>query len=132
MHWAADYIGLGWEYGATGPLSYDCWNFVREVQESRFNVQLPVIQYRKDWMQATEEMQHHPEHQNWMQVDSPEEGDIVMMARNRLPLHIGVWIKANMKQGVLHCAEPGGVTFQTRSELQMMGWGNLKFFRHKS
>lgn len=132
MHWAADYIGIAWEYGATGPFAYDCWNFVRMVQERHYGVHLPEVAYDPDnWRNATEEMLHHPEHQNWEQVYEPQDGDVVMMARNRLPLHIGLWINTGKSRGVLHCAEPCGVVFNGPFELRSLGWGSLKFYRHK-
>jgi hypothetical protein len=62
-------------------------------------------------------------------VDDPREGDLVLMARNRRPVHIGVMVQANGHLGVLHCMEPSGVVFSSIGGLVAVGWGTLTYYR---
>jgi len=130
MHWASEYIGIQWEYGARGPDSYDCWNFVREVQSKKFNVDVPIIEY-VDQRDVFYQLQHNAELDRWKQVESPIEGDIVMMARAKIPAHVGIWINANNDEGILHCLQGSGVVFMRQNSIRSNGWGQLKFYRRK-
>jgi cell wall-associated NlpC family hydrolase len=130
-HWATQYIGLSWEYGGQGPEAYDCWNFVRKIQRDHFGVEVPIIVI-EDQRQASHEMQANSELDNWQSVDVPQEGDIVMMARAKIPAHIGVCVRANNQIGVLHCIQKSGVVFTAMSMLSSNGWGSLKYYRHKT
>lgn len=130
-HWAGHYIGTPWRYGSQGPDAYDCWNFIREIQLTRFGVDVPVIEYT-DQRDVSHQLQHNTELDRWAQVESPIEGDIVMMARAKIPAHVGVWIKANGDEGVLHCVKGSGVVFTRRSGLRTSGWGQLKYYRLKN
>ena len=128
-HWAADYIGLPWEYGKEGPEAFDCWGFVRAVQRDRFGVDMPAVPAPESWAHAHALIEQHDERRNWERVREPREGDLVLMARNRLPVHIGVLIGANGKLGVLHCVQPSGVVFNTVQSLASCGWGALTYYR---
>ncbi len=131
-HWATQYIGLPWEFGAAGPDKFDCWGFVRMAEKVHFGIDMPHVGYAADWHETANHLKVHPERANWNLVTTPSEGDVVMMARNRLPIHIGVWINANNTSGVLHCLEGSGVLFHAAKNLRMNGWGSLQYFRHKS
>lgn len=130
-HWATGYVGIPWAYGAQGPDCYDCWNFVREVQIKHFGIDVPVILYA-DQRDVSNQLQHNPELDNWVHVNAPAEGDIVMMARAKIPAHVGVWIAANETQGVLHCLKGIGVVFTRQNMIQSSGWGQLKYYRRKA
>lgn len=129
-HWATPYVGKRWAYGGLGPDEYDCWNFVREVQKKRFSVDVPVITYT-DQRDVFHHLQHNPELDRWRQVTSPIEGDIVMMARAKIPAHVGIWISANGKEGILHCLQGAGVVFTPSNMISSSGWGLLKYYRRK-
>jgi cell wall-associated NlpC family hydrolase len=129
IHWAFDYVGLPWVYGARGPNEFDCWGFVKYIQTTKFRIEMPDIDVPSNWAAAYDQIQHHEERTKWDEVIDPVEGDVVLMARNRLPIHIGIAVLANGSIGVLHCLQNTGVVFQTKQNLQMSGWGNLRFFR---
>lgn len=131
-HWATRYIGKSWCYGAQGPDAYDCWNFVCEVQRTEYGINMPLIDYGQDQRLASFHMRENPELHNWNKIESPIEGDIVMMARAKIPAHIGVWIVANGKQGILHCLQGVGVVFQQASMITISGWGSLQYYRRKA
>jgi len=131
-HWAINYIGKPWEYGAQGPDTFDCWGFTRFVQFEHFNIELPFISVPKDWMESKYEIEHNAERALWVKVETPIEGDIVLMARNKVPVHIGITIFANNKLGVLHCAQGCGVVFQDPIGLRSAGWGGLTYYRRNT
>lgn len=130
-HWAAQYIGKPWVRGAMGPEAYYCFSLFAEVQRTRFGIILPNLDPDFDVAEAARMIRDHDERVNWIQVDKPQEGDAVLMARRKVPGHIGVWIAANGKHGVLHCVEGMGVVFTTLPHLQIQGWGSVSYFRHK-
>lgn len=130
-HWAGDLVGKPWAFGAQGPDVFDCWGFVRFVQKHHYQIEVPEIGYAHNVRETAKLLVNHTERDNWVQVKEPEDGDLVMMARNSRPMHIGVWIKANGTYGVLHCLEGIGVVFQAGRTLSISGWGSFQYFRHK-
>lgn len=128
-HWATPLIGKPWRYGAQGPDEFDCWGFVRFVQREYYEVNLPDVLVPDTWPAVRKLLEHHEEHKRWNKVEAPDDGDIVMMARNKIPVHVGIALRANNTQGVLHCFEPSGVVFQPYASLRIGGWGGLTFYR---
>lgn len=130
-HWATDYIGLPWIKGGRGPDSYDCLGFFAHVQRTQYDVQISVDDSLDNLASTLKLINDSDERKRWYQVERPKEGDAVLMARNRVPVHIGTWISANNTNGVLHCAQPVGVVFQTLSGLRTGGWGGITYYRRK-
>jgi cell wall-associated NlpC family hydrolase len=128
-HWATPLIGKPWRYGAQGPDAFDCWGFVRHVQATHYGVPLPEVEVPSTWPAVRELLEHHSEHRNWVKVDAPEDGDIVMMARSKIPVHVGIALRANAVIGVLHCMQPSGVVFHRLPDLRIGGWGGLSYYR---
>lgn len=130
-HWATELIGRPWEYGAQGPDSFDCWGFTRYVLRTHYGVEVPYVEVPTDWRAARTALETHEERNHWISVAVPADGDVVLMSRNRIPIHIGVVVKANGVDGVLHCADPSGVVFQTSQGLRATGWGRLTYYRRQ-
>lgn len=128
-HWAARYIGLPWKLGATGPEEYDCWGFFRHVQRVHFHLDVPPVAYGPNWRDAAQALLHDPEVAQWHKVSNPREGDAVMMARSKLPVHIGIWIHANGVDGVLHALQGVGVVYHPFKLLSANGWGSIHYYR---
>lgn len=131
-HWAADLIGTRWERGAQGPDAFDCWSFVRFVLGQHYRIEVPAISVPTDLRSASRELASSEELHKWRQVDRMAEGQIVMMARKTVPVHIGLAVSDGRKLGVLHCAQPSGVLFQDEQGLRAAGWGRLTHYRHQS
>lgn len=130
-HWAAKYIGTPWAFGAQGPQAFDCYSFTKHVQREHFGVEMLDVEYdRSNWREGAEHLRQGDEKSRWTEVTDPTEGDVILMGRNRMPIHIGVWIRANHTVGALHCLDRVGVVFQTRDMLRKTGWGSLTFYRH--
>lgn len=131
-HWALEYIGIPWKFGAAGPECFDCWNFICFIQKKHFNIDTVELAYSDDIRLNSRLLRESNEHENWIKVTEPIEGDLIIMARNKEPMHIGIMIKANGYLGVLHCLNHSGVIFQKLQNLPSSGWGSMQFFRHKT
>ncbi|MCU0810103.1 MAG: NlpC/P60 family protein [Thiobacillaceae bacterium] len=121
-HWITEYIGLPWVAGEN-----DCWAFFRRVQRERFGLDLPAVDVDAMSVRAcANALTGDPERSNWTSEAIPLEGDAVLMARGKHPIHIGMWAAG----GVLHCVEHSGVVFQSVPSLKMAGWNHIHFYRH--
>lgn len=133
MHWATELIGKPWVFGAKGPDAFDCWGLARYVQSRQYGIEMAELGYGyTDWRASAIAVEKTEERQHWRIIKEPTEGDLILMARNKLPVHIGIWIRANREWGALHCIEGVGVTFNRAGILSVMGWGGMQFFRHES
>lgn len=131
-HWAFDYVGKPWKFGGSGPDEFDCWGFVRWVQRHHYGIEMSDVEYKNDdWKDAARALNEDSERDSWSLVGIPGDGDLVLMARSRLPVHIGVWIKANGTEGILHCVQGVGVSFLRRRDLRLSGWGSFQYYTHK-
>ena len=124
QHWAAQYIGEPYV-----PQENDCWAFCRRVWHTHFGLDVPVVAVNGTNLRAiTRAFSYHPERDLWQPVESPIEGDAVLMAHSRFPSHVGIWVDAD-GGGVLHCQDPLGVIFSRRDALARAGWARLQFYR---
>jgi len=125
-HWASHYLGRPWVAGHN-----DCWAFFRRVQRERFARVVPVVEVDPgDVLSVARAFRDHQERQRWLLVETPEEGDAVLLYRTRYPTHVGVWIDAD-GGGVLHCVEGAGVIFTPRARLAACGWPQADFYRYR-
>lgn len=123
-HWAADYIGEPWIAG-----THDCWAFVRRVWRDHFNLEVPPVDVDAcNKMACMRAFAGHEERASWHNVDTPREGDAVLLSQSKHPSHVGVWIDAD-GGGVLHCIEGTGVVFQTVGSMRAAGWHGMEFYR---
>jgi hypothetical protein len=66
---------------------------------------------------------------HWRETqEAPKDGDVILLGRAVVAVHIGVAVKADGAVGVLHCVENRGVVFQTFSQLTWTGWGLQRSF----
>lgn len=131
MHWAADYLGQPWQAGAQGPAAWDCWAFFRHVQQLHFGVTVPEVDVDAMNLHAVAHaFAGHDERARWAEVTKPQDGDAVLLAHNRYPSHVGVWLAID-GGGVLHCQQGSGVIFTQPARLAHMGWQRVQFFRFR-
>lgn len=131
-HWATKYVGKPWQLGAQGPDAFDCLGLVRTVYVDQYGVDpMPNLDDRSlETIRSTIDAQR-PE---WVSVTRPRQGDLVLMARRTVPVHVGVVVKADVLR-CLHSVEPtkagsvSGVVAQRLSELPNYGWGRVQFYR---
>lgn len=130
-HWAVQYIGKPWVKAQAGPEQFDCWGLFRYLQLIRHGVELPAILPESySLLSISRAFQQSSERDNWEIVQTPQEGDGVLMGHVKNPCHIGYWVDAN-GGGVLHCIEHMGVVFQKIQNLRETGWGQIQYIRRK-
>ena len=123
QHWAVPLIGKPWEAGQQGPDAFDCWGLLAWVYKQQFNINLPRISVAEgDLRSQIKAFRAHPEHRHWQQVDSPKEGDALLLRQSRHPIHVGLWIETEGEAGVLHALQGAGVVFQTLNSLKLSSW----------
>lgn len=124
------YLGIPWGVGGQGPDAYDCVGFTRMVQHKHFGIEMPlvVIPDYDDVRGLVGLLNSHGERAQWLKVDAPSHGDIVLV---RAPMHIGVWIDTD-GGGVLHCLRGNGVVFSRDATWDPHVLGRKEFFRHRS
>lgn len=118
-HWAAQYIGTPWVAGES-----DCWHFARRVWRERFGVEVPAVPVDVgNPFTARRVLRDHVERAEWMQVDTPSEGDGVMMAKGARVCHVGIWVNG----GVLHSVEGAGVVWTV--DVRRLGYRVAGYYR---
>jgi len=122
-HWAAAYIGTPWDAA-----SQHCWAFVRRVWAERFSLQVPEVQIDAESPYAARRAFGRGQ-DGWQQVDTPREGDGVLMAKGARICHVGIWITPDPTPGVLHAIEHAGVIFTPLPRLGGIGYGLAGFYR---
>jgi len=98
------------------------------AQARHFGRILPEISNPEDMLVMGRTFRDHPERRRWAKVESPAEGDCVLLRRSRHPIHVGIWLDVD-GGGVLHCAEGAGVVFQRSDALALNGWAIEGFYR---
>lgn len=123
-HWATQYIGQPWIAG-----EHDCWAFARRVWREQFGIDVPTVDVDAcNRLACVRAFSGHEELSNWHNVDTPQEGDAVLLSQSKHPSHVGVWVNAD-GGGVLHCVQGIGVVFQRSASLAMFGWSHTEFYR---
>lgn len=131
-HWAIPYVGRPWANGAQGPDAFDCWSFFRWVQKHHYGRETPFISAdATSPLVVRRTFEKHPERKRWVSVSVPSDGDAVLMAHNKYPCHVGVWLDVD-GGGVLHCINGEGVVFSSMSALRISGWGRVEFYQYAS
>ena len=123
-HWAASYIGRPWS------TDQDCYAFVREVYQARYGVVIPLVALDATRTLSCAHAIHDYDLSDWIEVDEPREGDVVLMGHAQRPHHVGLWIEPAGLQ-VLHSVEGAGVVAQTPTHARLQGWNLLRTYRHK-
>lgn len=128
MHWAENYLGVPWSPTGEGGACFHCWSFTRHVLRQHFGLEVPAVAYSDDVVELARLFRDHPERQRWLEVERPADGDVVLMRRNRVPIHVGIWLSVN-RGGVLHCQRGDGVVFMSVADLAVNGWMVHGFYR---
>ena len=126
-HWAEQYIGLPWESGAQGPEAFDCWAFLRHVQQHHFGRHLPVVQVDELTLGGLRVLLSDGLLKGWERTESPREGDGVLMPRAN-EIHVGLWVDIDGGR-ILHCAEGFGVVAQPVRAIVNDGWTRFEYWR---
>lgn len=124
MHWAMQYLNQPWVAHDN-----DCWAFFCRVQRERFGRIVPDIEVdAANVMACVRAFTGHGERQNWIETQTPAEGDAVLLSQGRQPTHVGLWVDVD-GGGVLHCVQGAGVIFSRPQNLLLIGYNMLASYR---
>jgi hypothetical protein len=121
-HWAAAYVGRPWD----GQHNH-CWAFCRLVWRERFGLDVPEMPIDgADPRLIRRAFAGAPERGRWQRVDTPTEGDAVLMAQGARACHVGIWIDPG---AVLHAVAGPGAVCTPRARLRDMGYRIVGHYR---
>ena len=131
MHFANKYIGRQWVAGAQGPDSFDCWGFVRYALKHEYGYDVPQVNVNPECLRGVlHAFRTDLAFQAFVEVEKPQDGDVVLMRQAKNPVHCGLWLEID-GGGVLHCVRESGVVFQNIRSLNLSGWYLHSFYRVK-
>ena len=132
-HFAAELIGLPWRFGGRDPAEgFDCWGLFRYVQAKHYGLDLPEIVLERETLgNISREFKSNAEYGNWREIAEPRDGCAVLLATNKYPCHVGIWIAGDGFSGVLHTTEKLGTIFSDRMALKRLGWRVAGYYERK-
>ena len=124
-HWAQDLVGLAWS------AEFQCWDMVRRVVEMRHGVVLPEAAHDVLGIKAAARGLGLVPMRGLAQVD-----DIVLMTKPDGQKHVGYFVEADGRVGVLHndghqtpAGPVGCVGFDTLDALTRSGCRGFEYWR---
>jgi len=130
-HWAMRFYERhhGYQPGAEGPDTYDCWGLVRAVEREHYGRELPVVpvEVYEGGRGTHAVIRGILESHGWHCAAAPRDGDGVVMRRPTGDLHVGVWLEIDGGR-VLHCIEGAGVVVSTPLQLYAASFGALEYY----
>ena len=125
-HWATELIGRPWVAGGTGPEAFDCYGLVRFVSEKIHGRELPIIPVDASNLRAClAAFRHYETSVAWTPVQTPIEGDVVLLGNGSWGNHCGVWLAVD-GGGVLHAERGCGVVYTPPRRLP---WSWRRYYR---
>ena len=123
-HWSEKYIGEPWV-----STENDCWAFVRRVWLEQFQLSVPAVDVdAHSQLACVRAFSSHEEISNWKQVDTPCDGDGVLIGKNRRPSHVGIYVSIGSGR-ILHCVQGVGVICQDLQSMAFMGLRPLGYYQ---
>jgi len=125
-------IGKPYRIGANGEDgSFDCYGLAQYIQRELAGVQLPDVDARPaTTRQQAEALLDHPERNNWVQIEEPEDLCLVLMGNvAKRDFHLGTYVVPSTVGGVLHISKEAGVVFDDMPALKASGWNYMKFYK---
>lgn len=120
------YLGMAHVPGGTGPDQWDCWNFLRYLEETYFDVVLPIAPIG-DEAACRAIFKEKCETGQWLQVSIPQHGDCALMRGGSYP-HVGMYLDFD-GGGIIHAMEKVGVIWTRLQILHSIGFGRTTYYR---
>ena len=118
-----------YEVAARGPDSFDCWGLVHYFYKQALNIDLPTFAGLNIARKELPSMiSINLKNGHWVKLDKPENLCIVVMGKNFLRNHIGVFLD-DFNGVCLHAAEKTGVIGQTIQNLKISNFKTIEFYR---
>lgn len=105
------------------PVAFNCWTFVRLVQQELFSRFLPDVGKidPTNAQQVANVFASHPEKLSWYRVDPPKDGSVVLMTRKATPhvreTHAGVYLENDGPGAIWHVDAPHGLVVESPLEV---------------
>ena len=130
LHWSTNYVGIPWvASGRDYPNGLDCWGLVREVYENELGISLPSYPVDPDDARSNSKTITLGL-SGWEKLDEPEDNCLVVMSKNRIPTHVGVYIHESGGL-VLHTVEGQESLVDFIMDVRQ-NFKLLEFYRHGS
>lgn len=127
--WVNNYIGIDFVEHGRDHAGCDCWGLIKLVLKEQYNID-NLIDLKKEeyntWEREKLSKIFKEEAKNWIEIKSPEAGDIVLLRMVGMPVHVGVVIKPPW---MLHCEYKKGTAIECYERAH---WKNRieGFYRH--
>lgn len=125
--WLINYLGKPFEYGKSGPHSYDCWGLVKAVYKEQSNIIINDIDSypQQHYKSISTTIKKYSKSAQWKKVDLKKNLDLVLFARkNRLlslPEHIGILLEEQNSSFILHSVQELGVLCEKIERITQRG-----------
>lgn len=115
-----------WKIDGTGPLDFNCWYFLRHIQQTYFKKALPEAQLGDEaFLRAM--FADKVNKGLWQPVHPPKHGDAVLLKGGSDP-HVGVYL--NIDGGmVLHAMQNYDIMATPLRNLRILGFGREIYYR---
>lgn len=105
------YVGLKYESRGRTREGVDCWGLVKLVYLETYSIALPS--YAADYVDSAEAEETSrvisENRGDWIEVDQPAEGDVVLLTLQGSPTHVGIYLDGgrmlHVRRGVDACVE---------------------------
>lgn len=131
-HWATKYIGLPYVLGGVDRSGLDCWGLVKLFYLEERGIVLPDLPGISvdEILSISREILAQCK-LGWVEVASPQDGDVVTMSLKQAPHHVGIWAQADGGK-VIHSWMGGSVVADTFRQLKFRGIRTIKFLMYKN
>lgn len=132
--WWLQYLGKPWEAVPNPPESYNCGELVRGIHHDFFGIETVAIPVTTaaSRLQCLKAMQPELFGLEPVTRDFVKEFDVAFLGQRTRLSHCGIAVDTSEGMKILHCPEAGcGVCLDSLLELRMMGFSQVKWFRHK-
>lgn len=114
MSWASHYVGIPYADISEPPENgADCFQLVRVVLKEQFRIEIPSLRYPKSEHSPADFerflAQYEAFHKDWHKVEQPQEGDLILILRDKMPSHVGIVIDS---QRFLHTTPATGAVVE--------------------
>ena len=125
------YLGIPWLSGGrtiTGGL--DCWGLLRYVYLDLYGIKLPVHAVPIGTLaEADPVVEAEIGSHSWLEIVSPEDGDVVALGRGAGFCHVGVYVETPAP-AILHTSKDCNSAIVPLRTLYRQGYRNVKYYRH--
>lgn len=131
-HWVAEYIGLPWRAYASGPEAFDCHGLLWHCLRQHYGVDMS--RYKNvitgDHRGIHDAIGNEQRGGDWVRLDAPCDGAVVLIGNLRCWHHIGLWVDVNGGR-CLHSRQEAGVALDRLAQLHTLA-PRVEFWMHRS